>query len=1317
MKTNINKMHIITLIPLFFLKIYICFEITSLSNFEEVSLSLTGTNHYAIYRFGRTTDTTQTKSSITIESYIQTKRNYQTTITLSIYAYKCDESKILYDETLGKFSGNFRSFFTSLDEEYEEFNFGHEKECNYLVFFIAKNSQQNFEGKFVVFNTPVYTILNTVKMSKYYFLFNNNYNFNEYNFFIDTYSFDLSKNIVVNCQMKTFSNNTFNFSVYPTNDIIPENPITNLNYNIQLEQTTRYQIKLISNHDVKDTEIKRFVVFFEIKENYNKISSLLNGAIICNNFLADSEFYYYYDISDMKLNENKYFILNFLIANLKELKLNYSIPSENIDYNNISNDDLYELASQNNYSKLKRKSETNKNIIYYKYTQNLNSSNSNILFIKISATISNVNDFTINQICTKNLQIEILNHNTYKKYFNSIPILNKIGYYYIPSKLILNNTILYCSKVDTAQIYEGEYDIVSGDANGKLISNKFFKFSNNYSNYDSGFTIITTSFGKENFLFQIENLDSKINKTLLQFTFDSLNSYNNKEIKISENISELFIISSFRNKKIDDYFILDPKIIYGNLSISYLNLDNIENDENFDLQNLFSTDIKEKYNLTEIKFPQLLNNSNELVIITNNNFNIPEKSSFGLLYLNRYNNDKQNISLGELTPIMLNSTNLRSFYYDDLINKKLYYQFFLGAQYDDVLIEIKIGNKILKLNNINSKVQGEDLEFSSNDRNIIFENKITSYSYLIWGRIEINGIQVQEVKNVKKIMLSSDYFDEVSEINKKYLFIFDWDNIINKNPSLISPYKITCSMMNQKSINSYGFYYQILTNSSKYFDFILNNNLTNSIYYEYGLNDGYSFSSGKINITEYNNFFKEKKVFNTFISFDGYIPSLKILFYMDYLSNSPLLQNQLNYLNFDDTIHYLNSPLISPSSNDKFLYYQILFCDCQSNFSIFIQKDNEEILIKDNQEKVTNYNYFGMIDLVKFNSNEKKALNFYLKTFLPQKMMFNYSYTSMDQTSENYFVEKKNFLFDDGDDYIINIENLQGELIVSFDRFAENKKVNYTLLIGNKSELKIDNECQFLQILNNTEQLQNLPHFYRENDGISPRVKIEITLEKYGNYIVYVLAHSLEIDSQYKLLGYKTYSYNDENENNPDQDKISSSVIVLLIIIVILVLFIIGFFVYHCYQRVNNFNEQNISNLNSSLLSQSFKSTDNDTDNNNMCIQLIDKPIAKEKIKNNVISNVSINDSGFNIIENENKKKNNIENKKENDNNDPNNENKTAGLDFLSPPAPAFLFQKTANPDDVIFDNAFDSRNKIKDSNEEDYKKNYINHVKTTEGL
>ena len=193
MKTNINKMHIITLIPLFFLKIYICFEITSLSNFEEVSLSLTGTNHYAIYRFGRTTDTTQTKSSITIESYIQTKRNYQTTITLSIYAYKCDESKILYDETLGKFSGNFRSFFTSLDEEYEEFNFGHEKECNYLVFFIAKNSQQNFEGKFVVFNTPVYTILNTVKMSKYYFLFNNNYNFNEYNFFIDTYNFDLSK--------------------------------------------------------------------------------------------------------------------------------------------------------------------------------------------------------------------------------------------------------------------------------------------------------------------------------------------------------------------------------------------------------------------------------------------------------------------------------------------------------------------------------------------------------------------------------------------------------------------------------------------------------------------------------------------------------------------------------------------------------------------------------------------------------------------------------------------------------------------------------------------------------------------------------------------------------------------------------------------------------------------------------------------------------------------------------------------------------------------------------------------------------------------
>ena len=1335
MRSKINIILTLGLTLLFSLKFYLCINPTKLSEFEEISLSLSGTNHYAAYYYS-TKNFPMTIKKSEVDLYLQIRKNYKTQSTLYIYYYNgkqnCEET-IQYDETKGTFSGYSQLFQTSLNQDYEEFNFGQEKTCHILVFYIPKDSEQNYDGNFIVFSTPVSVVLNELSMDKYYFIFNNNYNSNNYYFYINTEKLDLSQNIDVICQMKSATTDQiFEFYVYrglninmQLEKLYEESISNNLNFNIKLDQELIYLIQIESKHEEKSTESSKFAIFFEFKKNYNKTSSLLNGAEVCNNLISDSVFYYYYNINDMELNESKYFILNFRTDNLNELKLEYSISNEKIDFYNVSNDYLDQLASQNNYTNLKSKTGAEGNLIYYKFTKDSFSFLANIIFIKISANTNNVNDFSINQICTKNLQKEVLNTTTYKKFFNSPSILNKTGYYYLPKQLVLNDTILYCSKIDTVTIYEGEYDIISGNSPGYLINDKIFPVPNIYNNTSNGYTIIISNIGDDSFLFQLDTLDPKIKNSLLQFTFDSLYSHNNKEIKVDENTNELFVLSSFKNKEKDDYFILDPKIIYGNLSILYLNVDNIENDENFDIKYLFSTKVKKKYNLNNLKNPLLLNNSNEFIIIINNNYKIAEKSSFGLLYLNRYQNNEKTFSLGELTPIMLNNSNKQLYYFINFPNRKLYYQFLLGAKYNkNIFIEIKIGNKNLNLTNQNFKAQGEDLVLSSNSGYINFKNGDNSNSYLIWARIELNENLNEEISNIIKVPLSSKYFDGIAKTNKKYLFVFDWDKIKQKNSTLILPYKIKCSMMNQTPNKNYGYYYQVLVNDSTNYDYILDYGINNSIYYEYGLNTGLYFIDGKINITEYNNFFNEKKIFNTIISFNSQISSIKLSFYIDYLSKNQLLLDSLNYMDFDDTIYYLNSPLSAPSYGNKYLHFQILFCEYQSNFSFYIKKDNEEIEIKDRFEKETNNNYFGMIDLTNYIISEDESLNIYLRTFLPKKMFFNYFYTNINQSSQYYVMDTKDALFDDGDDYNINIENLQGELVVSFDRFASYKKVKYILLIGKKTELKIDNECQFLQflLLLKQEQLKNVLYFDAENDGFNNRVKIQIELMNYGNYIVYVLAHSLDIDSQYKLLGYKTYSYNiDENDQN--QNQVNSSVFILLIIIIILVIFIIGFLVYHCYQRVNNFNILKLSSFNSSLLTQSFKSTDNDTESNK-CIQLIDKPINKEKVKKINEDNINVNESLFNIIKNESSETNTgnngeINNEDNNQKNqiDQNVENRTSDLDFLSPPIPAFLFQRTENPDEDIFDNAFDSRNNINRSNEEDFKKNYINNIETTKGL
>ena len=422
---------------MFFLKLYICIEIKQISNFEEVSLSLTGTNHYAIYSYSNIKSILSLIIKSESNTYIQIRKKDKTESRVKIYSYNsCAENIIQYDETSGTFSGISKTFNTSLNQEYEEFNLEQEKNsCNILVFYIPKNSEQNYDGSFLIFNTPVTVTLNELSMSKYYFVFNNNYNSNEYIFYLKTDDLDLSQDNVLNCQMRTFSNNNFKFTVSKQKVIIliyeelyEESQVNNLNYNLKLEKQSTYQIKIHYNCDEKSSEERKFALYFEIKASYNKVSSLLNETIICNEFLSNSIFYYYYNINNMELNENKFFILNYLINNFKEIKIEYSISNQNIDFDSDLNDYyLYQLASQSNYSELKNKSEIDKNIIYYKYTKDITSSNSNILFIKITGIFNDLNNFKINQICTKNIQKEILNTNTYKKFFNSTSILNKMG--------------------------------------------------------------------------------------------------------------------------------------------------------------------------------------------------------------------------------------------------------------------------------------------------------------------------------------------------------------------------------------------------------------------------------------------------------------------------------------------------------------------------------------------------------------------------------------------------------------------------------------------------------------------------------------------------------------------------------------------------------------------------------------------------------------------------------------------------------------------------------------------------------------------------
>ena len=357
---------------------------------------------------------------------------------------------------------------------------------------------------------------------------------------------------------------------------------------------------------------------------------------------------------------NSLFYVSYHSSLEKSIILEYFTLYNYTSQDKLNADDLYEIASNGNYTQMKYKKEINK-IIYYKYHDEYNRINNNIVIFRMKPNYSK--NLNLDLFCLKKLPLIEINSDFFEIKFNSDFILDNIGYYYLSYKNTyyndsLSNIMLYGSNKNSFEVYEGLYDIADNNENkNRLIANndKFMVLNTTNINY----SIKIINDGKFNYTFQLfltsfKNSSFYINK-----------NEQNKEIYMNNSIKEFYLINLNEENKL---FILEPRVIYGHFTTKYFDLDSIGNEPNLKIKDIFSSN----YNLEIIYNSKLTESSLELIKIINNDFN-SNVNFDGVIYINRYNLS-DNIIKGILTPFFLQknekiSSELMTYYN----NQTLYY--------------------------------------------------------------------------------------------------------------------------------------------------------------------------------------------------------------------------------------------------------------------------------------------------------------------------------------------------------------------------------------------------------------------------------------------------------------------------------------------------------------------------------------------------------------------------------------------------------------------------------------------------------------------
>ena len=1261
--------------------------------YKEITFNLNQKNPYKIYKYIKI----QENKNISLQF------NSTSIKPMTIYIYN-NSKNINYDER-GYFQNYDYIYKAKLNQEKEEFEFMINNEEFYIIFSIQNLEFENYNVIFTIFENPVDILLNDYLNNNlnFFFFYNNHNTNNKYKYQIDSNNIDYNKIVYLHCLGNSKMN--MNISIKDIDDkIIFNNDISNLDYYLNITNKNIYLLEIIPKESFS------FSIYFEIIYDNNLINYIGNNTIY-KNILCDSEVYFYDIINNP--NQPIYYILSHSLEK-GIIDVYFSYPNNSIHLEKINNEVLYQIALNGNYTPMKNKNEDN--IIFYKFHDiNISYVSNNIIFIKIKLHSSNI--FYLNKIYFKQLpltKINLDNTNFYINIFNASNYIDRIGYYYISKNNYgkLNNSLfLYTSHKNIITMYEGKYDIVDGNENylynnyhnNKLIITTVGRINN-------GLTIKLINNKNSNYTFQL--LDSN-NNFILQ-TLDLKNEHPNKEIFINETSKELYIINEviYENSKVEN-IILDPKIIYGDLTLKYFDLDSNENNFSFELKDIFNN----KYYSNLLNRPILSNSNLEIIKIENNNYKL-NMSLGGLLYLNRYPQSNSNFSLGVLTPYFIKQNkNINLSLKTPSGYQTLNYQFSLGSNYLDIReninIKIRLGTKELYINRETNQLIGKIDIYNYTLNNIIIEN-LNNFDFLIF--VKFYNSEDEEKNKLTEIYLSSNYYIDKPKINKNFIFIVDWNNILN-NINLYKEYIEFNNFHGQiigdnSEYPSKGYYFQIIGNNYTYpnNNFYLYNSINTSIEYELKLNESHNFFQTSISKSNLAQLLYDNNELYTILYLNDNVPNTKLFFYINYMYKPVLDKNNLILLNFQRNIQSLYIKITKPKINE-YIFFQALFCDNQleTEISFWLTNNYESNFIKYNNINIKKYSnkYSGIIELKDIEGNN----NYLFNILLPQKMYFQYSF--LNEIDDD-------LLNDEKDSYNINIEEIEDKINISFDRFETNIMANYSVMVRNNDNEKILNECQFLSLLSSNEKT-NLLIYDLIDGGNNGRVKIEINLEKSGKYIFYIFATTINYYNKYKLLGYKEYNYNNGNNNdetdNKKDDTFSSLVILLIVSNVFLIVIVISFIIYYCYKKSKNKKNkiiENNSNKKTSLLST------HSSDEN------ISKPQTDE---NNNISNIQ--ESNFNIInkgapeikgsindveenkDNNNDINNNVEEGKENNNIN----NKNPEEDYLESAAPTFNFMKTENPEENQIGNIFAERNNIKHEKkeEDDINKVFVNTETTKE--
>ena len=1210
------------------------FKCENVYNFKEKTFFLTKSEFFKTYKF-----IPKTIENLEHEIILQIReKNDFSNGKLNIctgFFHNINEENIYFDYSRNEFINcqkNFSVYITDYIELNIEKSFYSSNTINngyyYIVIYIDRQIGNDFSGVIMPFVTNTEIRVSQDEISRYFY-FKNDYNINNYSFVVPN---DRLQQKNLHIQIELIKNeNFFDLIVFNDNNHILDikNSINSYNYFIDFNNSqTNYFVNISFLKDNKEIQNNDFAIHFEYTSFNNDIMKLSNDMYEIT-FLTKIDYYFAISLSD----KNNY--LNFILNDFFGKKGNITLSSSKINLADLSIDKI----QTNNFAICKKRNFMDNLFIFNYKNENL-SDTSNILVLKLSG--SGASPLKLHKIQFKILpKIIIEDENDFVHYsFNSESIIERFGYFYIPKT---NNEtkrqLIYCSEQKTMSILRGDYNIIEEKFLINLISDDLRLYKVPYQQefdrkeYYNGITIITFNNDKSYFV-QIMDVSEEVYNNLVIEKFSDKNNLN-KEIELNYPIKNhyIFCINDYSSEISD--LILDKQIIYGNLSVEYIDIDAInEKDFKFNKILLFKND---DYSIINARHPILIKKTTELLKITNYNYN--EKYLFkAKLYLNKYFKVTENKIYNSLMPIYLNGFESKKYILDKNF-ENINYIFKLGDNYFDyvnnsniTLVQIILGNN--NINNIFNISNGKNI-IKGNNTYTYFSNKVGFINYLnkpilIWCFF---GKQEYEQENsIISVYLSKNYY-YLYRFSVAHKFIFDWYNIRNKMESGLIPQKIEISILNERNTKATGCFYQKLTfsdeNNNDYLYYYSN---INSITYELDEGKSHIFLSEEINITEYDYHYNGESFVN-FIVFpeSGLITAL---FYIEYLYDISEYENELKFFQFDNSIYSLNlkpnntftkNMNINSSNKSTYLYFQFLSCglrDFQKELNISFKYKVNNGLNDDNNsiiKIISPHNVIGYVDLEEFDIKDSKD-NLYINILKPNR--FYIKYTFLSNFDEEFYFQN---------DYNITIEreiNSKGHsFFVTFDRFLNKTKTNYTILVVDKDELKkiILTECDFFSFLENQNNYKNYKYINFIDNNLEDKIKKEIYFGQDGNYEILIMAQSLESLFIYKYLGSVTYTYNyrirdrhidDENESKDDSIDISLLIVIILSILFILLLILFIFFYFKKKKILMNL----LNSKNENLLASKINYNENvfineyelETIINDSSIDIIDKFSKKE---------------------------------------------------------------------------------------------------------